>query len=306
MSGGGSKYFSLDDAKSALEQLKEAEQSTGRVALNAEVAEVIDGELRAFRARAEAIVPRLTSIRETIRAVVAELVEMNLGGLVVGQAGPDGISDSDFVLIIDDCEISDGDPAIARRATSDLLLRQFPGSVVDESSLIFILSTAGVEVFILAAINCKGVVRIPGSTSWINLDPSAYAVRLQVADEQLEGKLVGVLKLAKGIIATFPNGQRLTGPHVEALALEIFGNYAGRRTSKDMLEYFFAETQHLVLQGIVDGDGNRVLVDTYLGEPNSRERNLTANALGRVGRRMKNADAGNSVDDWRDIITERL
>ena len=121
-----------------------------------------------------------------------------------------------------------------------------------------------------------------------------------------------LIKLTKIINDTQPGAIKLTGYHIESLAIEVFKNYQGNLNPKAMLEYFFAEGSKRVLSPIRDRSGQSVHVDDYLGQANSRQRQLLANTLKRVHNSMMNADAIAKADpetaklQWGNIIGEEI
>jgi hypothetical protein len=118
----------------------------------------------------------------------------------------------------------------------------------------------------------------------------------------MDGKLVPCIKLAKAIIATLPEQRQLTGYHTESLAIQVFKDYKGPKTSKAMLRHFFENAPGHVKEPIRDSSGQSVYVDEYLGEANSLGRRIAADALGRIARKIRNADGARSVERWRELF----
>jgi hypothetical protein len=118
----------------------------------------------------------------------------------------------------------------------------------------------------------------------------------------MDGKLVPTIKLAKGIIAGLPDQRRLTGYHIEVLAVAIFKGYAGPRTPKAMLRHFFENLPDAVRQPRRDATGQSVYLDDYLGERDSLQRRIVADAMDRIARRIRNADGAHSVPMWRELL----
>src|SRR6185436_16406698 len=137
---------------------------------------------------------------------------------------------------------------------------------------------------------------------WSRVDPAGFAKALTRANKAMDGKLVPCIKLAKAIIATLPEQRRLTGYHTESLAIQVFHNYDGPKTPKHMIRYFFENAPDHVKQPIRDSSGQSVHVDEYLGEANSVERRIIADALGRIARRIRNADGARSLEGWRELF----
>lgn len=116
------------------------------------------------------------------------------------------------------------------------------------------------------------------------------------------GKLVPTIKLAKAINGELPENQRLSGYHVESLAIAAFRGYAGEKTTSAMLPTFFERARELVLAPIKDSSGQSVHVDGHLGPANSAERIAASHLLGRIARRMRNATAAASVPQWKALF----
>jgi len=138
--------------------------------------------------------------------------------------------------------------------------------------------------------------------SWSRIDPVGFAVALTKANKDMNGKLVPCIKLVKAIIATLPEQRRLTGYHTESLAIQVFKGYDKPKTTKDMIRYFFEHAPNHVKEPIRDSSGQSVYVDEYLGEKNSLERRIVADALGRIARKILNANGSKSIERWKDLF----
>jgi len=99
-----------------------------------------------------------------------------------------------------------------------------------------------------------------------------------------------------------PKENRLSGYHIESLAVNAFQNYQGKSTYKDMLMYLSEYTSKAVLDPTTDSTGQSLHVDDYLGEAGSLRRQKVSAALGRVTSRMKVADSEASIEQWRVLM----
>jgi hypothetical protein len=86
------------------------------------------------------------------------------------------------------------------------------------------------------------------------------------------------------------------------LAIKVFRDYDGPKTTVAMLPVFFQKAKDLVLSPIKDSSGQSVHVDGYLGDANSDERMVTSHVLGRLEKRMRNASAASSPAQWRALF----
>ena len=134
---------------------------------------------------------------------------------------------------------------------------------------------------------------------WQAIQPEEFASRLTQTNQQNNGRIVPLIKLAKTIIREFPQARQLTGYHVEALAVEVFQNYNGPRTLRDMVTHLFRGAAERVTRPIVDSTGQSMHVDDSLGAAGSLQRSMAADSLARVARRMRSAT---SLEQWRSIL----
>ncbi len=108
--------------------------------------------------------------------------------------------------------------------------------------------------------------------------------------------------VTKAILSRLPEPQRLSGYHVEALALAVFKDYQGPLTTKTLLRHFLTQAPLLIRQQMRDNTGQSVYIDDYLGGPTSVKRRMAADAVARIGRSIVNADVSKSVDQWTDLL----
>jgi hypothetical protein len=155
---------------------------------------------------------------------------------------------------------------------------------------------------LLPAVKTDGVhVHVPSSRTegWSKINPVAFQEVLTKRNEQCGGKLVPTIKLAKAVNGQLPESQRLSGYHMESLAIAAFRDYQGPRTTTAMLPAFFERSKELILSPIKDKSGQSIHVDGYLGAANSDVRQTMSHVFDRLARRMRNATAAGSTEQWR-------
>ena len=163
----------------------------------------------------------------------------------------------------------------------------------------------GMKLQLLPALRTNdGRLQVPSSRrdGWSSIDPQGFERALSRRNQQCGGKLIPTIKLVKAIIGTLPEPQRLSGYHIESLAIEAFRNYDGPKTTAAMLPAFFERAKELVLTPIHDSTGQSVHVDGYLGPPESNARIGSSHLLGRLAKRMRNAMAAASVAQWQALF----
>jgi hypothetical protein len=69
-----------------------------------------------------------------------------------------------------------------------------------------------------------------------------------------------------------------------------------------MLGRFFEAAPRLVQTPVVDSTGQSMYIDEYLGEAGSIRRQVVADALDRVARKIRNADGAQSVSRWQELL----
>jgi hypothetical protein len=230
------------------------------------------------------------------------------GGSVAKHTYVDGISDVDTLFVMKSSTKDFPSPKNLLSHMAQLIsTRLGNGVTVSAGNLAVTVQYAndGMEIQILPAVQEEGgkvkIAALDG-LRWSNIAPLRFQEALTKRNQECSGKLVPVIKLAKGILATLPDAQKLSGYHVESLAIAAFRNYSGEMTTHAMLVEFFAQAKQLVKAPIRDSTGQSVNVDDYLGAGNSDERLRRSYVLERIEKRMRNANAASSLDSWRDIF----
>src|SRR6185369_9920398 len=100
------------------------------------------------------------------------------------------------------------------------------------------------------------------------------------------------VKVVKSMLAAQPEHQRLSGYHIEALAVAAATRYEGPRTIKALTTHILTESSRRVLEPMVDVTGQSRHVDDYLGGRGSLERQIVSMRLEGLARKL---DAARSV-----------
>ncbi len=306
--GGGGGYFS--SGKSAEELAKgarDAEKNAMNEAFEIEVADFLGEQLADFNDRdVEGIRKTLEDIKNAIEDEIEGTIDTMFGGSVAKHTYVDGLSDIDTLLILNNSELANSSPNEVKDTLSRILSERYGADSVYKGQLAVTVKRDGKEIQILPALRDKKGLKIADSTGngWSKINPQKFIEKLISSNKELSGKLVPSIKLIKGILSNLPDQRKLTGYHVESLAIEVFKNYTGAKTTKDMLRHFFEKSSEFIRQPIKDSTGQSVHTDAYLGEANSLQRRIVADALSRIGRRVKNADGAQSIDRWRGLFDE--
>ena len=160
----------------------------------------------------------------------------------------------------------------------------------------------GTEIQLLPAVRRGERLAISSGDGkeWKTIHPRSFARRLTEINKSQGGTAVPAIKLAKQVIASqLPDGERPSGYHVEALAVQAFGDYVGPRSPKAMLTHFFASAARGVLQPIKDVSGQSLHVDDSLGDARSSNRQKMSGQLQRVADTMQNS---RDARDWERLL----
>jgi hypothetical protein len=256
----------------------------------------------------------IASIRQhldTIGSAISQLldegsVDLLFGGSVAKRTYVNGLSDVDMLACLNDTSLEGKSPAEVLDYFKSVLKQRLPRTEIKVGDLaVTVKFSDGHEIQILPAIRTAQGFRIanPDTGSWSTVvAPHRFARKLTTINQQLGGKVVPVIKLAKAINSSLPKPLRLSGYHIESLAIEAFANYSGQRTYREMTRHYwqFARTQ--VLRPIVDSTGQSRHVDDYLGSANSVARKRVSHAIGRMVAGIDTADTMRSTDVWQEML----
>jgi hypothetical protein len=250
---------------------------------------------------------RLDDMKHALENDTQGTIDQLFGGSVAKHTYVDGLSDIDTLVVINESNLKERSPREALDRMTEIL-RQSLGDKAEVSygqMAVTVKYTDGMSIQLLPAIRSGDEkLRVPSSRrdGWSHIDPAGFREALTRRNAQCDGKLVPTIKLAKAVIGTLPESQRLSGYHMESLAIAAFRNYEGPKMTSAMLPTFFERAKDLVLSPIKDNTGQSVHVDEYLGVQNSEARIAASHILGRLAKRMRNATAAGSEAQWQAVF----
>ena len=308
MGGSGGGFFPRrTDPEKLKERLRKAEEQTGNDRFEAEVAELLGRELARYNDRdAEGIQAILDKVKAELRNEVEGTVDLLFGGSVAKHTYVDGLSDVDALVLLSGTDVEGKTPDEIRSAFAERLSTRFGRDNVSEGQLAVTITQEEKVVQLLPAVREGTGFKIAGAggSRWSRIDPQRFADALTRENRRLSGKLVSTIKLAKSVMSSLPEPRQLKGYHTEAIALRAFRSYEGPMTTKCMLPHFFEEAAGMAGQPIRDSTRQSRFVDEYLGPKGSVSRRIVADALGRIARKIKNADGAHSVESWKELLGE--
>lgn len=305
-SGGGGPFLNRSPEQLA-KQVKQAEDATSVKAFETELGSLLGDLLASANSRDVALVQdRLDEIKDGLGEKLDATIDTLFGGSVARHTYVDGLSDVDSLLILNDTELEGLKPSEALKKLADLIRAQISTSadVGAGKMAVTIEYPDGMQIQLLPAFKTSQGLKVPSflRDGWSGIAPEKFQKALSERNAECAGKLIPTIKLAKAIIGTLPEAQRLSGYHIESMAISAFREYEGPKTTSSMLPVFFEKAKDLVSSPIRDSSGQSVHVDGYLGDAGTDKRIAMGHLLGRLAKRIRNASAHQSKDQWRAIF----
>ena len=200
-----------------------------------------------------------------------------------------GLSDVDALLIVNQSSLVNQPPARAIEYVRDTIQGRLRQNIVSAGNLAVTVSYSdGTEIQILPAIrtnSCGVRIANPDSNQWSNVArPDDFARKLAKVNTARDGRVVPVIKLAKAMADCFisrPN-RKISGYHMESLAIDAFKNYGGPLATKSMLIHLLGHSMDAVKSLITDSTGQSRYVDEYIGPADSKERERASTYFGQM------------------------
>ena len=306
-SGGGGYSSGLGNAA---RRVKEAQNTVQGEAFKTSLAGKFAELLTKYNGRDVGLVrDRLSEIEGVLGSALDGEIEQRFGGSVAKHTYVDGLSDIDCLLVLGDASLVEKGPEAALEALTATLVEKLAGKADVTSGKMAVTVTYGdgMEIQLLPAVKSGDGFKIQSSrlaNQWSHINPAKFQEALTRRNAECDGKLVPVVKLAKAIIATLPEAHQLAGYHVESLGIDAFRGYTGPKTVPAMLPLFFEKAKDRVLRPMTDSTGQSVHVDGYMGAADSQQRADASHLLGRIAKRMSNASASSSLEQWASLFGE--
>ena len=304
MGGSGGGGFFYGDPRAEADRLRKAEQEAQEQAYRVEVETLLGRALAGANARdVDAVAAHLGSIQQALEKDIDGVVDLLFGGSVAKRTYVDGVSDVDALVLVNDSDLAGRDPRAVCNYILGRLGERFPGRVSADGFAITV-TFADVAVQIVPAIRRGSDFLLPdrACTQWSRTRPEAFTKALTTTNKSCNGKVVPIIKLAKVLLADLPEARRPTGYHLENIALKAFSKYKGPYTPREMLHHIFERAPEIIRTPIPDRTRQSRHVDDHLGQANSTQRLMVADAVARVGRRLRNADGAQDIGQWQRLL----
>ena len=243
--------------------------------------------VRYKRRNSTTLTRRLESLCTFLRQK-GDVVQTMFGGSVKKGTYVTGLSDVDVLLIVNESSLVNQPPTKVIEYVRDTIQRRLPNNEVSSGMLaVTVKYSKGPEIQVLPAIRRKKGIRIaePGGAKWSNVArPDDFAAKLAKVNTARDGRVAPVIKLAKAMSDCFitQEDRKISGHHMESLAIDAFSNFQGPLDPKSMLIHFLGHAMEAVKRPITDSTGQSRYVDEKLGSADSGPRKRTSTYLGQM------------------------
>ena len=268
-----------------------------------EINEKMDELLQNYNSRdIEQIKTHLETIKKKLDAEIDGSVDLLYGGSIKKYTYVEGLSDIDMLVILNRTELLNKKPEEILNYLVEKLKERLPKTDITIGNLaITVKFSSDIEIQLLPSIKTKTGFRImnPETKNWSNvLKPDKFATNLTEVNKKNNGKVIPMIKLFKQINEKTPKTPKMSGYHIEALAIDIFKDYIGPKTHSKMLLHFCQNAQKRVLTPMGEITGQSEYLDSKLGDVNSINRKKLSSYLERLSRKMEHAISTSSIDKW--------
>jgi hypothetical protein len=304
-SGGGGGFLGNTSPQTIAESIRDLEAKAKNEQFETNVAGFLGDVLASANDRnTDAVADHLVEIRDALGKEIDGSIDLLFGGSVSKRTYVEGVSDVDALVLLNNSELADRTPKEVCDYFLQRLRERFPRTEVAPDGFALDVCFNDVTVQVVPVIRRGEEYLLPNRehTAWTRVRPKAFTDALTAVNKACANKVVPTIKLAKTLMASLPDAKRISGYHTELLATQIFSAYSGPLTPKAMIQHFFSNVPRLVREPLHDPTGQSRFVDEHLGPSHSVERLVVADSLDRIGRRLRNADGSQSVEQWRELF----
>ena len=255
------------------------------------------------RRNTKAVTRHLRGVCDVLSHDDDHVVQTKFGGSVQKGTYVTGLSDVDILLIVSQSSLRNKPPSKVIAYVRDIIKQQFPKNRVTAGKLAVTVSYADkTELQILPAIRTTDGFRIaePGSSKWSNvIHPDRFVNRLIKVNNACGGRVVPTIKLAKAMADCFirDSSRKISGYHMESLAIYSFAGYEGDLDPRSMLVHFLGHSIKAVMTPIKDPTGQTSHVDGYLGQAKSKLREGASTQFGQMRRKVSSCKTRAEFDE---------
>ena len=305
MGGGGGGGFIGRSPSKVAKDIRQAETTAQDASFSAEVNALLGELLAAANDRdTEGVVRHLEAIKQALDKEIEGAVDLLFGGSVAKHTYVDGISDVDTLVVVNESELANKTPEEVCQYFVQRLSERLPGTLIERDGFAVTVRYADSTIQLVPVLRRGATLLLPDAKCerWDRVRPTAFTTKLTDVNRACGGRVVPTIKLVKMLVRTLPQNRQLSSYHLEELAIRAFEGYGGARAPQAMLHHFFSVAPGLTAAPIPERTGQSRHVDDYLGPSGSLERLMARDALSRLGRRLRNADAAHALERWRRLF----
>jgi hypothetical protein len=302
---GGSGGSSYPSSRESIEELRrQALDDLSKQEKDVAVNDVLSRALASFNDRdVDGTRERLEDVVSALGDLLVDVDRLLYGGSVAKHTYVDGLSDVDALVVV---EASDATPSDLVERFRIALARKLPMSSVFEVTAGRLAVTVryrdGTEIQLLPAVERDGHTSIASAdgSEWRRIRPHKFAEKLTAVNTANGRAVIPTIKLAKAVLANLADRDRPSGYHVEAIAVDAFRSYEGRRDRASMLRHLIKHAEVVILKPSGDITGQSVHIDQHLGAANSVERRRVSAAIRQIRLQLDSGDAS----DYRRLLND--
>ena len=255
----------------------------------------------------EAINRHIRGLRDALEQTGNDVLPVRFGGSVSRHTYVDGLSDVDGLIRVNDSSFSGQSPKAVIQAMAELIRQRMPRTTVETGNLAITVKYAdGHEIQLLPAIRTRTGYRIanPTRNEWSGvIHPERFAQKLTQVNQANRGQVIPAVKLTKALSHRLIRSDRdkITGYHIESLAVEAFKNYRGPTDLKSMVSHLTDYSSTAVQQPIKDSTDQSRYVDDYMGGQGSAARQRAAASFKRMRDSINNCKSQADIDNLFDF-----
>lgn len=302
---GGSGGTGYTGSRDVSKDREEAQAVLRRQERDAEINEYLGTQLAGYNVRdVDQTNRRLDAIEVALEGDAIEIDRLLFGGSVAKHTYVNGLSDVDALVVVALPNASPADlverfrEALAGRLPAGDIAQIAPGNLA-----VTVTYSDGTEVQLLPAVERDGHTSIASAdgAGWRVIRPHKFAEKLTEVNRANAQAVIPTIKLAKALVERLPAEHQLSGYHVEAIAVDAFRAYTGRRDRTSMLQHLIAHAAEAVLKPTGDITGQSVHIDTHLGVAGSSTRQAISSDLRRLASEL---EAAGGADDVRRLFND--
>ena len=260
-------------------------------------------QLKDYNDRDYAAVNRhIDNLRDKLEQSEGDVIRPLFGGSVRKHTYVDGLSDVDVLMIINNSNLTRLQPRSVIKRMGKAIRERLPKTRIRLGDLaVTVRYSDGIEIQLLPVIRRKDGIRIadPSRNRWSDvIHPDRFAAKLTKVNQANRGRVIPVIKLAKGLASQViqNDNEKIQGYHMEAIAIEAFRDYQGQTDLRSMLIHFCKSASKIVLGPIKDPTKQSRNVDGYMGRENSDKRKRASKKFKRMHNRFSFCRTARDLD----------